>query len=35
MSQHDSAIIRKPRTDDRPLWDLQLATRHTQLCLCP
>jgi hypothetical protein len=22
MSQHDSATIRKPRTDDRPLWDV-------------
>ena len=25
MSQHDSATIRKPRTDDRPLWDVLLA----------
>jgi trans-aconitate methyltransferase len=22
MSQHDSTTIRKPRTDDRPLWDI-------------
>ena len=25
MSQHDSTTIRKPRTDDRPLWDILLA----------
>jgi len=25
MSQHDSTTIRKPRTDDRPLWDVLLA----------
>jgi hypothetical protein len=25
MSQHDPAIVRKPRTDDRPLWDVVLG----------
>lgn len=25
MSQHDSTTIRKPRTDDRPLWDVVLG----------
>ncbi len=25
MSQHDTAAIRKPRTDDRPLWDVVLG----------
>ena len=24
MSQHDAAAIRKPRTDDRPLWEVVL-----------
>jgi len=26
MSQHDSVAIRRPRTDERPLWDLIVAT---------
>jgi hypothetical protein len=26
MSQYDSEAIRKPRTDDRPLWDLQFGS---------
>jgi len=25
MSQHDSVAIRKPRTDDRPLWNVVLG----------
>jgi hypothetical protein len=25
MAQHDAATIRKPRTDDRPLWDVVLG----------
>src|SRR5215471_18112593 len=25
MSQHDAATIRKPRTDDRPLWNVVLG----------
>jgi hypothetical protein len=25
MSQHDPTTIRKPRTDDRPLWDILLG----------
>ena len=32
MTQHTSETIRKPRTDDRPLWDLQFGSwGHTAL----
>jgi len=25
MSEHDAVAIRRPRTDDRPLWDVLLG----------
>jgi hypothetical protein len=32
MSQHTSEAIRKPRTDDRPLWDIVFGSwGHTAL----